>query len=226
MCIGKVGWSANKVCVNIILKAYLMDYNNHQKPLLISCGILQPEIEALIARQEIEADVVFLNKYLHVDYQKLYRTLKASMLRHRQRNPVVIYGDMCLGFNGEMQTLMAECDVVKVDALNCIDCLLGGRGKLLEMDPDHRLFFLTPAFMAFSENLITGTKTENQQRFKMLKGIILIDSLGDMEQHQDRVRHFSEQTGLPVLEHLKVGLTGLRAVIEKALERRHNDKVA
>ncbi|MDJ0915855.1 MAG: DUF1638 domain-containing protein [Desulfobacterales bacterium] len=203
-----------------------MDYNNHQKPLLISCGILQPEIEALIARQEIEADVVFLNKYLHVDYQKLYRTLKASMLRHRQRNPVVIYGDMCLGFNGEMQTLMAECDVVKVDALNCIDCLLGGRGKLLEMDPDHRLFFLTPAFMAFSENLITGTKTENQQRFKMLKGIILIDSLGDMEQHLDRVEHFSEQTALPVLEHLKVGLTGLRAVIEKALERRHNDKVA
>ncbi len=226
MCIGKVGWSVNKVCVNIILKAYLMDYNNHQKPLLISCGILQPEIEALIARQEIEADVVFLNKYLHVDYQKLYRTLKASMLRHRQRNPVVIYGDMCLGFNGEMQTLMAECDVVKVDALNCIDCLLGGRGKLLEMDPDHRLFFLTPAFMAFSENLITGTKTENQQRFKMLKGIILIDSLGDMEQHLDRVEHFSEQTALPVLEHLKVGLTGLRAVIEKALERRHNDKVA
>ncbi|MDJ0831565.1 MAG: DUF1638 domain-containing protein [Desulfobacterales bacterium] len=203
-----------------------MDYNNHQKPLLISCGILQPEIEALIARQEIEADVVFLNKYLHVDYQKLYRTLKASMLRHRQRNPVVIYGDMCLGFNGEMQTLMAECDVIKVDALNCIDCLLGGRGKLLEMDPDHRLFFLTPAFMAFSENLITGTKTENQQRFKMLKGIILIDSLGDMEQHLDRVEHFSEQTALPVLEHLKVGLTGLRAVIEKALERRHNDKVA
>lgn len=226
MCIGKVGWSVNKVCVNIILKAYLMDYNNHQKPLLISCGILQPEIEALIARQEIEADVVFLNKYLHVDYQKLYRTLKASMLRHRQRNPVVIYGDMCLGFNGEMQTLMAECDVIKVDALNCIDCLLGGRGKLLEMDPDHRLFFLTPAFMAFSENLITGTKTENQQRFKMLKGIILIDSLGDMEQHLDRVEHFSEQTALPVLEHLKVGLTGLRAVIEKALERRHNDKVA
>ena len=200
--------------------------NDHQRPLLISCGILQPEIEALIARQEIEADTVFLNKYLHVNYQKLHSALQASMLRHRQQIPVVIYGDVCLGFNGEMQALMTEYDVVKVDALNCIDCLLGGKGKLLEMDPDHRLFFLTPAFMEFSENLIVGTKADSRRRFKMLKGIILIDSLGDMAQHQDRIERFSDQTGLPVLEHREVGLNGLKTVIQEALERRRNDQIA
>ena len=91
--------------------------NYHPRPLLISCGILQPEIGALIECKEIEADVVFLNKYLHVDYQKLHNALKASILKHRQRSPVVIYGDVCLGFNGEMQTLMTECEAVKVDAL-------------------------------------------------------------------------------------------------------------
>lgn len=203
-----------------------MDRNYHPKPLLISCGILQPEIGALIECKEIEADVVFLNKYLHVDYQKLHNALKASILKHRQRSPVVIYGDVCLGFNGEMQTLMTECEAVKVDALNCIDCLLGGKGKLLEMDPDHRLFFLTPAFLEFSENLISGTKAENQSRFKMLKGIILIDSIGDMNRHQDRIEKISDQTGLPVLEHRKVGLSGIKTVIEEALEGRYNDQVA
>ena len=197
-----------------------MDRKSRQRPLLISCGILQPEIEALIAREEIEAEAVFLNKYLHVDYRKLHDALKASLRKHHERKPVVVYGDVCLGFNGDMQDLMTECDAVKVDGLNCIDCLLGGRGKLLAIDSDHRLFFLTPAFLEFSENLISGTKEDNQRRFNMLKGIMLVDSLGDMERHRDRIEHFSDQSGLPVLQHRVVGLDGLKAVVGEALQRR------
>lgn len=193
---------------------------SHQKPLLISCGILQPELEALIFRKEIEAEAVFLNKYLHMDYRKLHDVLKASLHKHRESKPVAVYGDVCLGFNSEMQALMNECDAIKVDGLNCIDCLLGGRGKLLEMDPDHRLFFLTPGFLDFSESLISGTKENNRRRFSMLEGIILVDSLGDMELHQNRIDHISEQTGLPVLEHRLVGLTGLKILVEEALQKR------
>ena len=197
-----------------------MNRKSRQRPLLISCGILQPEIEALITREEIEAEAVFLNKYLHMDYRKLHDALKASLRKHRKRAPVVVYGDVCLGFNGEMQTLMTEYDAVKVDGLNCIDCLLGGQGKLLEIDPDHRLFFLTPAFLEFSESLISEAKENNRRRFNMLKGIILVDSLGNMEKQSDWIEHFSDQTGLPVLEHRVVGLDGLKVVVEEALQRR------
>jgi hypothetical protein len=196
-----------------------MDRKSRHRPLLISCGILQPEIEALIDREEIEAEAVFLNKYLHVDYRKLHAVLKTSLRKHRERKPVVVYGDVCLGFNGEMQALMIECDTIKVDGLNCIDCLLGGRGKLLEIDPNHRLFFLTPAFLEFSENLISGTKEDNRRRFNMLKGIMLVDSMGDMVRHRNRIMHISDQTGLPVVEHRVVGLDGLKAVVEEALQR-------
>jgi hypothetical protein len=45
-----------------------------ERSLLISCGIFQPEIEKLIALGEIEADVIFLDKYLHFDFQELYKT--------------------------------------------------------------------------------------------------------------------------------------------------------
>jgi hypothetical protein len=190
-----------------------------QKPLLVSCGILQQEIQALISHEDIRAEAVFLSKYLHVDYRKLHKALKASLRKHDDRRPVVVYGDVCLGFNGEMKALMTECDVLKVNALNCIDCLLGGQGKLLEMDPDHRMFFLTPAFLEFSESLVSRSREENRLRFKMLEGIIVVDSLGDMARHWSRVEHFSDQTGLPVIEHLTVGLTGLKTVIEEALQR-------
>jgi len=37
-----------------------------------------------------------------------------------------------------MQALMNEFSTVKVDALNCIDCLLGGHGKVLDIAPGHR----------------------------------------------------------------------------------------
>jgi len=187
--------------------------------LLISCGILQPEIEILISRGSIVADAIFLNKYLHLDYRKLHDVLKASLSKHRKSKPVVVYGDLCLGFNNEMYALMAECGTIKVDGLNCIDCLLGGHGKLLDVDPDHHFFFLTPAFIEFSESLITGTREENRRRFNMLKGIILIDSLNNMELYRDRIEHFSKQTGLPVLDHRVVGLSGLKNVIEEALQR-------
>ncbi len=200
-----------------------MERKSRQNLLLISCGILQPEIEALIEGKEIEAEAIFLNKYLHTDYQKLHDTLKASLRKHSRRKPVVIYGDVCMGFNGEMNALMTEYGVVKVNALNCIDCLLGGRGNLLAMDPDHRLFFLTPAFLEFSENLILGPEEDNRRRFNMLKGIIVLDSLGDMERHWDRIEHISDQTGLPVLEHWVVGLDGLKAVIQEAVIKGDHD---
>ena len=199
---------------------------SRQSPLLISCSILKPEIKALIEGKKIEAKAIFLNKHLHMDYQKLQNALKASLRKHSGKKPVVVYGDLCLGFNGEMNVLMADYDVVKVDALNCIDCLLGGCGKLLQMDPDHRFYFLTAGFLDFTEKLTLGLKEDTRRRFNMLKGIIVLDSLGDIDRHWDRIEQISDQTGLPVLEHCVVGLDGLKALIEAALKKGGHDPVA
>ena len=95
----------------------------------------------------------------------------------------------------------------------------GRSGELLDIDPDHHFFFLTPGFINFSEILIRGTREENRRRFNMLKGIILIDSLNDMERYRDRIENFIDQTGLDVLEHRVVGLSGLKNVIEEAFQR-------
>lgn len=192
---------------------------SRQKPLLISCSILKPEIQALISREDMKVRAIFLSKWLHMDFRKLHKALKASLHEHGERRPVVVYGDLCLGFNGEMKALMTECDAVKVDALNCIDCLLGGEGKLLEIYSDRHMYFLTPAFLDFAERRLSESRDENRLRYKMLEGIIVMDSLGDMAQHWSRVEHFSDQSGLPVIEHVPVGLNGLKTLIEKTLQR-------
>ena len=117
----------------------------HEKPCLISCGILKKEIEHLLENGDIDAEVHFLSEKLHMDYNLLDRGLNGALKKHQKQSPqgvIVVYGDVCLGFNGEMKTLMDHYDVIKVDALNCIDCLLGGKGKLLEIDPEHKYLWL------------------------------------------------------------------------------------
>jgi hypothetical protein len=42
--------------------------------------------------------------------------------------------------------------------------------------------------------------------------------MSDLDALKDRVGQISEKTGLPVLEHKRAGLDGLKSVILKALE--------
>ncbi len=174
---------------------------------LIACGIMQKEIDTLISLGQIDAKVVFLDKGLHSDYQKLDQALE----RHKSRveaKPVVVYGDVCLGFKNEMRRLLERHGAAKVAALNCIDCLLGGEGKLLEIDPDHLYLFLTPAFIEFTERILSKTREETRRISSRLKGILPIDSLGNLDEYQDRIRAISDLTGLPIWETRKVGGVG------------------
>lgn len=193
-----------------------------EKPLVISCGILRKEIEYLQAKGDIDVETYFLSEKLHMDFNLLDRGLNDTLKKHQKeshRGVVVVYGDICLGFNGEMKQLIDTYDVVKVDALNCIDCLLGGKGKLLEIDPDHKYYFLNPAFIQFSEKIRRKTKYRTREMYSMLDGIILLDAMGDLATYQSRIDEFVEFTGLPILDHKKVGLHGLKSVLLEALER-------
>ena len=193
-----------------------------EKPCVISCGILRQEIEHLMKKGDVVIDVHFLSERLHSDYGLLDRGLNAALKKYRKQSPhsiVVVYGDVCLGFNGEMKILMDRYDTVKVDGLNCIDCLLGGKGKLLEMDPDHKYLFLNPAFIQFIEKIRGKTKKQTREMFSMLDGIILLDSMGDLDDYQSKIDEIVDHTGLPILDRKRIGVDGLKDVLLEALDR-------
>jgi hypothetical protein len=192
------------------------------RPCLISCGILRKEIEKLVEDAELRVNAHFLSEKLHYDPNKLNSALNGAIHKFSKNCPegiIVVYGDYCTGFNDEMKSLIDTHNVVKVDALNCIDCLLGGKGKLREVDPDYEYFFLTPGFIHFSESIKSQTKEETRQMFGMLKGIILLDSLGNLEENKPEIDTFCDQTGLDILETRHVGLEGLKKVIQEAIEQ-------
>ena len=97
-------------------------------------------------------DLVFVSKYFHVDYVQIEKNLRRVLEETQRRfkgNIVLVYGDLCLGQNGEMKKFTEEYGIVKVDTVNCIDCLLGGKGKFLAADPQHDLMFLSPGMTNF-----------------------------------------------------------------------------
>ena len=199
-----------------------LEMQSDEKPCVISCGILRKEIEQLLEKGDIDVTVHFLNETLHNDYNLLDRALNGAVKKRQLQSPagvIVVYGDVCLGFNGEMKQLIEKYDVVKVDALNCIDCLLGGKGKLLEMDPDHKYLFLNPAFIQFAEKIRGKTKEMTRKMFSMLDGIVLLDAMGDLDAYQSKIDEIADHTGLPILERNNIGLEGLKNVLLEALDR-------
>ena len=75
--------------------------------------------------------------------------------------------------------------------MNSIDCLLGGKGKALEADPDHDLLFLYLGMIGFFTHSKEKAQQENIDEaafcklFNGLSGIALLDTLGEPEKSRE-----------------------------------------
>jgi gluconate kinase len=196
------------------------------KPCIISCSSLKPEIQKLVKQGDLDADAIFVSKYFHVDYSLIAQNLRPIIQQNLARYPegiVLVYGDLCLGPNEEMKQLAAEYGIVKVDALNCTDCLLGGKGKISEADPNHELLILHPGMNDFFTRVKETARQEGideeslKNLFAGLKGIVFLDSLGDGEKSREEVDKMD--MGLPLLETRAIGLENLMQVLSEAMER-------
>jgi hypothetical protein len=193
---------------------------------------MQKEIEKLIAEKRLDVDVVFLDAGLHVVYAELEKALTSALKKHADRASegiIVVYGDMC--HYGIKRIIKQYSNVVKVDALNCIDCLLGGHQKLLEADPDGSHFYLSPGWMPsnlkknkYFREIFDWNLEGITEQFEHLSGVIVIDSLDNLDELESDINEFCDNTGLQVKETKTVGLDGLKAVIDEAAKKLQNKK--
>jgi hypothetical protein len=202
------------------------DMTAKTKPCIISCSVLKDEIQQLVKQGDLDVDLVFVSKYFHVDYILIEENLRKIIQQNLPRSPqgiILVYGDLCLGPNNEMKKLAEEYGIVKVDALNCVDCLLGGKGKSLQADPKHELMLMNPGMTGFFENIKEKARQEGVDEealkglFSGLKGIVLLDTLGEPDKDREELEKLS--TGLTILETKAVGLDSLKHVIVEAMER-------
>ena len=67
------------------------------KPCIVSCSVLKDEIEKLVKEGELNADLLFVSKYFHVDYaqiEKHLRRLIERALKSHPGNVILVYGDL------------------------------------------------------------------------------------------------------------------------------------
>ncbi|HEX7483270.1 MAG TPA: DUF1638 domain-containing protein, partial [Candidatus Bathyarchaeia archaeon] len=193
--------------------------NTKPKVCLVSCSVLKEEIQQLIKQGSIEAEVVYVSKFFHIEYasseQNLRKVLEQTLKRFKGK-VVLVYGDLCLGQDNEMKKLAQEYGIVKVDALNCIDCQLGGKGKFFEADPEHNLMFMGPGMIGFFKHAKEQMLKEGVEEsaflnmFSGIKGFVLLNTCGNA----DRMREDLEKSGLKVevLETREIGLEGVKRV--------------
>ena len=202
----------------------------HTRPLLLSCGILRAEIERLINEKQLDVDVVFLDAGLHAVYSDLEKGVSGALEKYAKDAPngiVVVYGDIC---HPRLKKIVKNYDnAVKVDALNCIDCLFGGHQKLLDADPKYSHFYLSPGWMPSNlkknmnfKEIFDWSKEDRKEQFKELDGIIIVDSLNNLDELKTDIEEFSSNSGLEVKEQKTVGLDGLKRVIEEAIKKLHD----
>jgi hypothetical protein len=191
---------------------------------------MQKEIEKLLEEKRLDVDVVFLDAGLHVIYAELEKALTSALEEHADRAPdgiIVVYGDMC--HHGIKRIIKKYDNAVKVDALNCIDCLLAGHQKLLELDPDGSHFYLSPGWMPsnlkknkYFREIFDWNIEDIKEQFDYLSGVIIIDSLGNLNEFEGDITEFCDNTGLQVKETKTVGLEGLKSVIDEAAKKLQN----
>jgi hypothetical protein len=196
------------------------------KVCLVSCSVLKEELELLVKQGLLDADLVFVSKYFHVDYEAVETNLR-RVLEHTLKcfsgKVVLVYGDLCLGQNGEMKNLAKEYGVAKVDAVNCVDCQLGGGGKFLEADPEHNLMFMGPGMIGFFKHMKGILAKEGVDEaafagmFSGIKGIVILDTCGNAQ----KCREDLEKTGMgiPIIETREIGLENVRRVVLEAVRK-------
>jgi hypothetical protein len=195
------------------------------KVCIISCSVLRTELELLVKQGSLDSELVFVSKFFHVDYETLEKNLR-KVIEHtvkRFRGKVVlVYGDLCLGQDGEMKKLAEEYGIVKVDAVNCIDCQLGGKGVFFEADPDHNLMFMGPGMIEFfkhaKEMLLKEGVNEAtfQGMFSGIKGFVLLDTCGNAKKMKKELEEADLK--VPILETRQVGLENVRHVVFDAIK--------
>jgi hypothetical protein len=88
---------------------------------LVGCGILQKEVNFLIAKNNWSLTTDFLPASLHIDFNRLACALQGGLSRHTDEQTIVFYG----ACHPRMDNMLNEAGTLRTPGQNCVEMLLG-----------------------------------------------------------------------------------------------------
>ncbi len=184
---------------------------------LVGCGILQREVDAVIAHRGWSLATHYLDSSLHLDYRELKHQLTQALAEHPKGSSLVFYG--CC--HPLMDRILAESDAVRPPGQNCLSMLLGD--ELFQKELLAGSFFLleewTQNWHQVMEKTFGKKKQINAEIFRAShKGFLAINPpcSGDFTQAAEAI---AQEMNLP-LRWINVNLDHLEQVLEEALRLR------
>lgn len=189
--------------------------------LLVGCGILKKEVDFLIRKNEWPLKTLFFDSALHVDFDKLGKSLTAALSRHREENIIVFYGTC----HPLMEQMLAEAQTFRTRGQNCCEMLLGH--ELFTEELAKGAYFLLEEWARRWEHILA--RTFNTKNLDLIRDIFQGDRKyllglrtscsGDFTAEAEAA---GRMVGLP-LRWLDVPLDHLEAVLLEAIERKQGD---
>jgi hypothetical protein len=188
--------------------------------LLLGCGILKKEVDFLIQKNGWPLETLFLDSALHVDFNRLSKSLTSALARHRGENVIVFYGTC----HPLMEQMLAESKTFRTRGQNCVEMLLGH--DLFTQELANGAYFLLEDWARRWEHILTKTfNTKNQDLIcdifqgdrKYLLGLRTPCS----DDFTDEAEAAGRMVGLP-LRWRDVPLGHLESVLLEAIERRQD----
>ncbi len=186
-----------------------------ERPLLIGCGILKREIEAVILKNNWALDTLFLDSSLHVNFEKLSCSLISALAANRDREVVVLYGEC----HPLMDKLLSLADVTRIHGQNCVEMLLGR--ELFTRHLSQGAFFLLEEWARRWDAVVGETFSMNPEIARSVfqgdRKYILAVKTPCSGTFKEEAEHAAEKVGLP-LQWIEASLDNLEKTLTSAVE--------
>lgn len=185
--------------------------------LLLGCGILRKEIRFLMEKNGWPLELHFLDSALHIDFDKLSLSLKATLDHHAEREKIVFYG----ACHPQMETILAASGTFRTAGQNCVEMLLGPEQFSAELEQG--AFFLLEEWAHRWEKIVTATFGTNLEVIREIyqsdRNYLLCISTPCSDDFRGEAEAAGRLVGLP-LRRLDVSLDHLEMVLQKAIDRK------
>jgi hypothetical protein len=186
---------------------------------MVGCGILQKEVEALIRKNGWDVETHFIESALHNYFGRLWAELEAALTaeEHKGKETIVFYGSC----HPLMDRMLEKHRTLRTCGQNCIVMLLGYERFMAELS--RGAFFLLEEWALKLEPMITACFGSNlrvvREIFHSSHKLLLAirtPSSGDFTAAAEAAARFID---LP-LEWIDVDLNHLESVLADAMERK------
>ena len=94
---------------------------------------------------------------------------------------------------------------------------MGGKGKYLTIDPAGRKIFLSPGWIKSFNWVFQTIPKDEKHPFKLMfegcEGIILLDTIGNLNDYKDKIQKILDFTSLKIIETRKINITNFKELV-------------